>query len=233
MSVSKETIEWQRDVYRELRNTDDHNSGLFSSLHGKSLFSRIMDCVLSGKVPAYPYFENSLDSYSADEKLDIVRFLDDFEIPFSRYNGRITVDDRDLLEERVTAYYIKESVFYDSANSSYKTQVEAICPLINGEDEYEEGKVRFPMFWVRYNDIEPLLSDLYIFPNSLNAKADMLVADYFQRNLYHGAIYKIFNPLGLTLPQQCTTEAELKERQVSIEQQLKAVKTFTYDTFHP
>ena len=97
-------------------------------------------------------------------------------------------------------------------------------------DDFGDGVAKYPLFWVKYDDIAPFLSKQMIMTSNLNNAAVMSVDDYFVKNKYRGTIYKTNNMLGETLvkndaagfgdnsDQQKAVETEQKK----IEAQLKA-----------
>ena len=57
-------------------------------------------------------------------------------------------------------------------------------------DDFGDGEVKYPLFWVKYDDLAPFLSKQTIMTSNLNNAATMSVEDYFTMNCYKGKIYK-------------------------------------------
>ena len=88
------------------------------------------------------------------------------------------------------------------------------------EDDFGEGTAKYPLFWVKYDDVAPYLSKQMIMTSNLNNAATMSIDDYFTRNMYKGKIYKTTNMLGLTLAQYCPDDSAMAREQKKIEQEL-------------
>ena len=117
-------------------------------------------------------------------------------------------------------YYIKESAYYDQSTATFHTKVLALCPIMSREDDFGDGAAKYPLFWVKYEDIAPFLSKQTIMTSNLNNAATMSVDDYFTKNMYRGKIYKTTNMLGKTLAQYCTDDSAMTKEQKRIEMEL-------------
>ncbi len=90
------------------------------------------------------------------------------------------------------------------------------------EDDFGDAAQKYPLFWVKYDDLAPYLSKQIIMTSNLNNAATMSMDDYFTRNMYKGQIYKTTNMLGKTLRQYCPTDSALTKEQKRIEGELAA-----------
>ena len=81
--------------------------------------------------------------------------------------------------------------------------------------------VKYPMFWVRYNDIKPYLSQQYILTNNENNVQHYTFDDYFQLRLFEGEIYKTTNLRNMSLMQMYPSDTARVAAQTKIENQLK------------
>jgi hypothetical protein len=79
---------------------------------------------------------------------------------------------------------------------------------------------KYPLFWVKYSDLEPFLSRQTVMTSSLNNAATMSMSDFFTLTKYSGKIYKTNNMLGRTLAQYCPTDSAMAKEQERIEQEL-------------
>ena len=118
------------------------------------------------------------------------------------------------------AYYIKESTYFDQRTSTFHTKVLALCPIMTRDDDFGDGGTKYPLFWVKYDDLAPYLAKQQIMTSNLNNAAVMSVDDYFVRNQYKGKIYKTNNMLGQTLAQYCHSDSALVKEQKRIEGEL-------------
>ena len=222
-----EEVVWRRDIYRELDLTDDANAGLYFPVEpqGKqlNLFTYIFKLAQNGYIPVYEYPTDGSDSFTDDAKVDMKTILDNYHIFYEEQNGKLKVDNSDIPSAEVKKYYLKESVYYDQANSSFHIKVLALCPVMLREDDFGGEATQYPLFWVKYSDLEPFLNRQTVMASSLNNAATMSMDDYFTLNSYRGKIYKTNNAQGKTLLQLCGgDEAKLSAEQKRIEAELAA-----------
>jgi hypothetical protein len=93
------------------------------------------------------------------------------------------------------------------------------------EDDFGGEATQYPLFWVKYSDLEPFLSRQTVMTSNVNNAAVMSMDDYFTLNKYKGKIYKTNNMLGKTLVQIAGGDsAKLSEEQKRIEAELEAFK---------
>ena len=93
-------------------------------------------------------------------------------------------------------------------------------PIMSREDDFGDGASKYPLFWVKYDDVAPFLTKQTIMTSDLNNAATMSVDDYFVKNMYQGKIYKTNNMLGQTLAQYCPTDSAMAKEQKKIEKEL-------------
>jgi hypothetical protein len=92
------------------------------------------------------------------------------------------------------------------------------------EDDFGDAEQKYPLFWVRYDDVAPFLSKQMMMTSDLNNAATMSVDDYFTTNQYKGKIYKTTNMLGRTLQQYCPTDSLMAAEQKRIEKELETFR---------
>lgn len=222
-----EEVVWRRDIYRELDLTDDANAGLYFPVEpqGKqlNLFTYIFKLAQNGYIPVYEYPTDGSDNFTDDAKVDMKTILDNYHIFYEEQNGKLKVDNSDIPSAEVKKYYLKESAYYDQANSSFHIKVLALCPVMLREDDFGGEATQYPLFWVKYSDLEPFLNRQTVMASSLNNAATMSMDDYFTLNSYRGKIYKTNNAQGKTLLQLCGgDEAKLSAEQKRTEAELAA-----------
>lgn len=222
-------VEWQRDVYREIDLTKGDNGGLGLS-NEPNIFSTVFLLAVEGMVPAYEYSLTGNEVFDKTTQVDMRKLMKNFQIAYTEEEGKLNVEDGEIPNTEVSMYYIREKVYYDKNNSSFRTRVAAFCPVLVLDDDFGDGKVKYPMFWVKYEDIEPYMMDFLVYSSNYNKAAVMTATDYFTRHLYKGEIYKVFNTQGLTLSQYCENDSALAAERQRIEQQLMIVRTSTYKT---
>ena len=222
-----EEVVWRRDIYRELDLTEDANAGLYFPVEPQgrqlNLFTYIFKLAQNGYVPVYEYPTDGSDNFSDEAKVEMKTILDNYHIFYEEQNGKLKVDNSDIPSAEVKKYYLKESAYYDQANSSFHIKVLALCPVMLREDDFGGESTQYPLFWVKYDDLEPFLNRQTVMASSLNNAATMSMADYFTLNSYKGKIYKTNNAQGKTLLQLCNGDADkLSAEQKRIEAELAA-----------
>ena len=219
-----EDVVWRRDIYREISLTDDANAGLYYPVEPvgsqMNLFTYIFKLVLRRAVPAYEYRLDGNEVFNDASKINLKSFLDNYHIFYERTDRGIRIDDSDIPSREVTAYYIKESTYFDDRNAAFHTKVLALCPILKRDDDFGDGGTSYPLFWVKYDDLAPFLTKQTIMTSNLNNAATMSMDDYFTKNLYKGKIYKTTNMLGKTLAQYCPTDSAMAKEQKRIEKEL-------------
>ena len=222
-----EEVVWRRDIYRELDLTEDANAGLYFPVEPQgrqlNLFTYIFKLAQNGYVPVYEYPTDGSDNFSDEAKVEMKTILDNYHIFYEEQDGKLKVDNSDIPSAEVKKYYLKESAYYDQANSSFHIKVLALCPVMVREDDFGGESTQYPLFWVKYTDLEPFLNRQTVMASSLNNAATMSMADYFTLNSYKGKIYKTNNAQGKTLLQLCNGDADkLSAEQKRIEAELSA-----------
>lgn len=222
-----EDVVWRRDIYREIDLNVEANSGLYYPVQPidkqMNLFTYIFKLAQGGYISVYEYStaNDGQDDFSESAKVPLKTVLTDHHIYFTEKDGKLQVDNSDIPSQDVTKYYLKESAYYDQANSSFHIKVLALCPIMIDKDFGPE-----PLFWVKYSDLEPFLSRQSIMTSNVNNAAVMSLDDYFTLNKYQGTIYKTNNMLGKTLKQLVNSDDPeiLSAEQKRIEAELEAFK---------
>ena len=219
-----EEVVWRRDIYRELDLTEDANAGLYFPVEPQgrqlNLFTYIFKLAQNGYVPVYEYPTDGSDNFSDEAKMEMKTILDNYHIFYEEQDGKLKVDNSDIPSSEVKKFFLKESAYYDQANSSFHIKVLALCPVMLREDDFGGEATQYPLFWVKYSDLEPFLNRQTVMPSSLNNAATMSMDDFFTLNMYRGQIYKTNNAQGKTLAQYCPDEAAMTAEQKRIEKEL-------------
>lgn len=224
-----EEVVWRRDIYREIDLIKDENAGLYYPVEpqGKqvNLFTYIFKLAQNGYIPVYEYPTDGSDVFTDEAKVQMKTILDNYHIFYEEQDGKLKVDNSDIPSAEVKKYYLKESAYYDQANSSFHVKVLALCPVMMREDDFGGEATQYPLFWVKYSDLEPFLTRQTVMPSSLNNAATMSMDDYFTLNMYRGKIYKTNNAQGKTLMQLCDGDTtKLSAEQKRIEKELEAFR---------
>ena len=214
-----EDVVWRRDIYREIDLNKDANGGLYYPVEPMdkqvNLFTYIFKLALNNYIPVYEYRLDGNESFTDSARVKMKTVLDNYHIFYEEKDGKLRVENSDIPSAEVKLYYLKESAYYDQANSSFHRKVLSLCPVMLREDDFGG--------WVKYSDLEPYLSRQTVMTSNLNNAATMSMDDYFTLNRYEGTIYKTNNMLGKTLAQLCDGDTtKLSAEQKRIEAELKA-----------
>lgn len=222
-----EDVVWRRDIYRELDLNEDANAPLYYPVeplgNQVNLFTYIFKLMMQGRIKSYQYKLDGNESFNADDVVKPKTFLDNYHIYYEKdAQGRTHLDNSDIPSKEVKSYYIKETTYYDQHTATFHTKVLALCPIMTRDDDFGDGGNKYPLFWVKYDDLAPFLSKQQIMTSNLNNAATMSIDDYFLRNQYKGKIYKTNNMLGKTLAQYCSSDSAMSKEQKKIEAELAA-----------
>ena len=222
-----EDVVWRRDIYRELDLNEDANAPLYYPVEPLgsqvNLFTYIFKLMMQGRIKAYQYKLDGNESFNADDVVNPKTFLDNYHIYYEKdAQGRTHLDNSYIPSKEVKSYYIKETTYYEQHTATFHTKVLALCPIMTRDDDFGDGGNKYPLFWVKYDDLAPFLSKQQIMTSNLNNAATMSIDDYFLRNQYKGKIYKTNNMLGKTLAQYCSSDSAMSKEQKKIEAELAA-----------
>ena len=228
-------VPWRRDIYRTLDLANEANAPLYYPTEPRdgqmSLFTILFRLLNVGKIPAYKYDINSgVENYTKDNRLHFKDMLDSYDIPYEIQDNAINVLDYDVPSSEVLSYYVKESTYYDEWTATYHTRVTALCPVLHRADDFSFDERKYPLFWVRFDDVEPYLQQFTLQTSSLNNAAHMSVADFFATNQYDGKIYMTNNLHGRSLQQQFPTDSLMAQEQARIEKEMADFESHLWAT---
>ena len=223
-AAMSEDVVWRRDIYREMSLEDDANAGLYYPVEPvgtqMNLFTYLFKLMMTGNIKAYEYRLDGNENFEDSARVKPLTFLDNYHIYYERNNGKVRIDNSDIPSSEVKGYYIKESAYYDQGTATFHRKVIALCPIMSREDDFGDGTTKYPLFWVKYDDVAPFLSKQTIMTSNINNAATMSIDDFFTMNRYQGKIYKTTNMLGRTLAQYCPDDSTMAKEQRRIEQEL-------------
>lgn len=224
-------LQWMKVIYRSLDLTKGKNPALYypeePNEDGQSLFFIIMRLLANNQISAYEYLDGR-EMFTDEFKVNVGELLDRFHVMYSPAKGsteknpKFTIEDADIPGNEVLSYYIIERWEFDTRSNAMKTRVEAVCPVLHRTDEFGGEAIKYPMFWVKLNDIRPYMANQYVFTDDDNNLPRYSLDDFFKLNMYTGEIYKTKNLRNLSLMQMYPEEKDLKHAQDSIEQRLRA-----------
>ena len=230
-------LQWMKVIYREVHTSKGKNAALFypemPNEDGESLYFIIMRLLASGKISAYDY---EAEIFTDDHKLNVGDMLYNHSIDYVEAKGSTEknpiydIEDADFRSNLVQSYYIIEKWEFDTRSNQMKPRVEAICPVMHQEDDWSGETKRYPMFWVKLNDIRPYMAQQYVFTDDDNNLPRFSIDDFFKLNMYTGDIIKTKNLRNLSLRQMFPDTAAYKNAQDSIERRLRS---FNQDLWVP
>ena len=233
-TVVPQEVEWKRDVYRVLDLQKEENASLYYPVeqvgNSMNLFTFLFSNIINGNIKAYSYNLDGYESFTPENIVDAKEMLEDYRIYYEEQNGEIVVGKSDIPSAEVLSYYIKESHYYDSRTGTYGKRVTALCPVLHRSEEFSFEATKYPMFWINYDEIAPMLAQQKVMTSSLNNVSSMSLDDYFTKGAYKGEIYKTVNMRNLAIAQYCKDSVAVKKEQKKIEQQLSDFRTNLWNT---
>lgn len=236
--AAPEDVSWRRDIYRELDLKLDENAPLYYPEMPKdgeqSLFFTLFRLLNVGRIPAYKYMPDGTEHFDRSNRLHFRDLLEKYEIFYEVDSARraIIVRDADVPSNEVLSYFVKESSYYDQNTATFHTRIVALCPVIHRvaeEFSYEsmmdddDGGVpltKYPMFWVKFEDIEPYISKQMVMVSNINNASKMSIADFLATNKYKGKIYMTNNMQNRTIMDYCETDSAANVEQKRLEQEM-------------
>lgn len=228
-STAEKDIPWLRVVYRQLDLTKDANLPLYypedPTEELQNLFRIIMRLLADNKVKAYEYLDGR-EMFTDKYVINVREMLDRFSIIYTEQKGSteknplFTIDESDVPCYEVLSYYIIEKWAFNRGTSKFDVMIEAICPVLHRSGDFGGEPLRYPMFWLKYDDLRPYMAQQYIITGDANQVLQYNYDDYFKMQMYDGDIYKTRNLRNQSLMQQYPTDSLLRHAQDSIEKGL-------------
>lgn len=221
-------LAYMREIYRslDLKNVPENTPLYFPEdvVDGQqNLFRIILGLVVDGKVPAYEYLDGR-EVFTEQYKVKIGDMLDRFDVYYQAQGegdkAKYTIEEADVPTSQVLKYYIIEKWQFDRRSNRMKTTVEAICPVLSRSGDFG-GEANYPMFWVKFDQLRPYISQQYVFLTDDNNLPQYSLDDYFNLGMYKGEIYKTKNLRNLSMAQMYPDEDQMKRAQDSIDQRLR------------
>lgn len=228
-NVSDADRMWMRVIYRDLEVKNPKNAALYfpeEVIDGQeNLFRIMMRLLANNQVAAYEYLDGK-EIFSDQYRLKVRDLLDRFHVMYTEAKGsteknpKFAIDESDVPANEVLSYYILEKWEFDSRTNKTKRVVEAICPVLHRSDDFGGDAVRYPMFWMKMNDIRPYLAQQYIFIDDDNNLPKYTYDDFFRLSMYDGDIYKTRNLTNRSMMQMFPDPDDRKRAQDSIQNRL-------------
>ena len=228
--VSDADLMWMRVIYRQLNAETVDNAPIFfpeeKTQDQENLFRIIMRLVVNNQVTAYEYLDGR-EIFTDEYRINVRDMLDRFHVLYEEGKGsteknpKFVIDDSDVPANEVLPYYIIERWEFDSRSNEMKTRVEAICPVLHRSGDFGGDAIKYPMFWVKLQDIRPWMTQQYIFIDDDNIIPKYTYDDYFLLTMYKGDIYKTRNIQNKSMMQLYPDEKDRRRAQDSIQARLE------------
>lgn len=227
--VSVNQTVWSREIYRELSDAKEENMPLFSPStpigDRANLFTLIFRLLAEGKITAYEDVDGReifTDQYKINFKdlLDLYEIINEEEVVRGSKTVTYKIENSDIPSKSVKSFYIKEVYSFDQRTSQFNSSIYCICPLITREDEYGLSS-RVPMFWIKYEDLAPFLTQTPILSSNTNNTLRLTYNDFFTMKQYKGDIFYATNLANKSLAQIANNDStKLRKEREKIEQQI-------------
>lgn len=221
---------WMRVIYRDLKLDNPRNTPLYfpeEVVDGQeNLFRIIMRLVANGTIPVYEYLDGK-EVFTDQYKVKVGDMLNRFHVLYtpakgsSEKNPKFDIDESDVPANEVLSYFVIEKWEFDSRTNKTRRVIEAIAPVLHRSDDFGGEAVRYPMFWVKMDDLRPYLTQQYIFVDDDNNLPRYTYADFFSRNMYDGDIYKTRNLANKSMMQLYPDPDDRQRAQDSIQNRLE------------
>ena len=236
-----ETAPWRRVIYRQLSIDSLANAPIFRPVRPsgqlQSLFSLLFKRFNDGSITVYEYEDLGYENLTPERQLRFEDFLDRFGIvydkdPSQTGNRAFKILPVDIPTQSIRSYYVKEEYYYDVKTSDVSSQIVAICPVMDDEISME-GSVRIPLFWVKYSDLQPYLSQQPVMLSTKNNATTATMDDFFSLNLYRGQISMTLGGETAELNSEMSDSTAMAARQAfsnQIEGELQQFEESLYGT---
>lgn len=222
-------LAWMRVVYRELDLNRDANTALYypeDIVDGQeNLFRIIMRLLAADQLPAYEYLDGR-EVFTDQYRIKVKDLLDRFHILHTAAKGstdkhpKFTIDESDVPANEVLSYFIIERWEFDRRHNKMTSRIEAICPVLHRAGDFGGEAVKYPMFWLKFDELRPFISTQNIFVTDDNNLATCTYDDYFALGMYDGEIYKTRNLRNRSMAQLYPDPDDMKRAQDSIQRSL-------------
>ncbi len=216
-------LSYMREIYRQIDLSKEANAPLCfpeDIIDGQdNLFRIMLRLVVDGEIPAYEYLDGR-EVFTDKYQINVPEMLDRFGIYYNGSGKKITIEEADVPTTQVLNYYIIEKWEFDKRSNRMKARVVAICPVLNRYGDYG-GEAKYPMFWVKYDQLRPYLASQYVFTSDDNNLPQYSLDDYFNMGMYQGDIYKTKNLRNLSMAQMYPDPDDMKAAQDSIDNRLR------------
>ena len=217
--TSAADLQWQRIIYRSLNLDVAENMPLYypeePNDEGMNLFYIIIKHLSDNSLAAYEYLDGR-EMFTEEYRIKVRDMFDRFHILYNNAKGsstkapKYTVENSDIPANEVLSYYILEKYEFDRTKSKVTRKVDAICPVLHRSGDFGGEAIKYPMFWVKMQDLRPFITQQFIFTDNDNNLLKTSLDDYFLGNMYKGEIYKYKNMRNLSMIQMYPDSTKLK-----------------------
>ena len=165
--------------------TASNNVAVFKTRPDKDLFLRTFALAAEGKIGLYDFTLGEMD-FEFMKKVVAEDVAKTYDIPFRKEGGVVRLLESEDFKDNILMCYVIMSSSYDTPSSQFITRCEAICPVMLRTGEVSGEYTKYPLYWMKMDEIREHIGDIRIRTSDFNEFADIRVADWFDSALFEG-----------------------------------------------
>ena len=138
---------WSQTIFREVNLKDYPNTAVLGR-RCQGIVKAVFEAAEKG-APVYKYDMNGHDILDGESQSTLNKILEDFHLTI-----------QEIPYTDITTLYVMEQTAYNASNSSFTTEVVAVCPVLLANDDFGVGVTKYPICWIRLQDARQQLSQL-------------------------------------------------------------------------
>lgn len=165
--------------------TASSNVAVYKTRPDKDLFLRTFALAAEGKISLYDFTLGEMD-FEFMKHVGAEEVANTYDIPFRKEGGVVRLLDSGDFKDNILMCYVIMSSSYDVRSSQFITRCEAVCPVMLRTGEIAGEYTKYPLYWMRMDEIRAYIGDIRIRTSGFNEVADIRIADWFDSALFEG-----------------------------------------------
>lgn len=161
------------------------NVALYKARLENDLFLRTFSLAAQGKVAIYDFTLGEMD-FEYMKKTSAEDVAKTYGMPFHKEGGVVRLSEPGDFKDNVLMCYLIMSSSFDTPSCQFVTRCEAICPVLLKSDEISGEYTKYPLYWMKMDDIRKYVGDIRIRMSDFNEASDIRVADWLDSALFEG-----------------------------------------------